>query len=245
MLNHNAHIILYKPLYYYWLIICLCLTTFDLWSSLLPYPYSVPCPSCYSLLHTQYRVQSTDQLVMDDSISISQRCEEALQFLTERISSELDQPAVAIICGSGLGGLENSVLPEPRLEVQYKDIPHFPQSKGMILWLGPRTLFIRVVVDVRSSAWPCWKALVWLTRILRHPSCSHVGKSPVSHSILRLEFVISIILILSMPKLLRGQLNSGHHLPHSTSTAVRRKDRYRCYGPLADQHRSLTMICSH
>lgn len=67
---------------------------------------------------------------MDDSIS--QRCEEALRFLKERISSELDQPAVGIICGSGLGGLENSVLPEPRLEVQYRDIPHFPQSKGTL-----------------------------------------------------------------------------------------------------------------
>lgn len=62
--------------------------------------------------------------------SISQRSEEALQYLKGRIPSELDQPAVGIICGSGLGGLAKSVLPQPRLEVPYKDIPHFPQSKG-------------------------------------------------------------------------------------------------------------------
>ncbi|MCJ1468636.1 hypothetical protein MMC07_007265 [Pseudocyphellaria aurata] len=64
---------------------------------------------------------------MDDSVS--QHCEEALHYLNQRIPSELDQPAVGVICGSGLGGLANSVLPQPRLEVPYMDIPHFPQSK--------------------------------------------------------------------------------------------------------------------
>lgn len=61
--------------------------------------------------------------------SIQQQSEEALQYLKGRIPFELDRPVIGIICGSGLGGLANSVRPQPRLEVQYKDIPHFPQSK--------------------------------------------------------------------------------------------------------------------
>lgn len=64
--------------------------------------------------------------------SVSQHSEEALQYLKERIPSELDQPAVGIICGSGLGGLANFVLHQPRLEVQYQDIPYFPQCKGTL-----------------------------------------------------------------------------------------------------------------
>lgn len=75
--------------------------------------------------------------------SVSQHCEEALQYLKGKIPSELDQPAVGIICGSGLGGLTNSVLPQPRLEVQYEDIPHFPHSKGS--WTGIASIYVDIV----------------------------------------------------------------------------------------------------
>lgn len=66
------------------------------------------------------------------NVSVSEHSDEALQYLKERIPSELDQPPVGIICGSGLGDLANVVLHQPRLEVQYKDIPYFPQSKGTL-----------------------------------------------------------------------------------------------------------------
>lgn len=77
--------------------------------------------------------------------SIQQQSEEALQYLKGRIPSELDQPGVSIICGSGLGGLANSVRPQPRHEVQYKDIPHFPQSKGTL---------------TGSARYPRWRGVV-------------------------------------------------------------------------------------
>ena len=61
---------------------------------------------------------------------LPQQAEQALQYLHAKIPSELLSPVVGIICGSGLGGLAESVLPEPRAEIPYADIPHFPQSTG-------------------------------------------------------------------------------------------------------------------
>ncbi|KAK0513047.1 hypothetical protein JMJ35_005064 [Cladonia borealis] len=59
---------------------------------------------------------------------LPQQAEQALQYLHARIPLELLSPVVGIICGSGLGGLAESVLPEPRAEIPYTNIPHFPQS---------------------------------------------------------------------------------------------------------------------
>ena len=59
-----------------------------------------------------------------------QQAEQALQYLQARIPIELLSPVVGIICGSGLGALAESVLPEPRAEIAYTNIPHFPQSTG-------------------------------------------------------------------------------------------------------------------
>ena len=61
---------------------------------------------------------------------LPQQAEQALQYLHARIPLELLSPVVGIICGSGLGSLAESVLPEPRAEIPYTDIPHFPQSTG-------------------------------------------------------------------------------------------------------------------
>lgn len=66
--------------------------------------------------------------VMDDTTS--QYAEEAFQYIKDLIPPELDRPAVGMICGSGLGGMTNTLLLHPRQEVHYEDIPHFPESKG-------------------------------------------------------------------------------------------------------------------
>ena len=56
---------------------------------------------------------------------------EALCYIQERLPPRLHQPIIGIICGSGLNGLADAVLPEPRFEIAYTDIPHFPPSTGM------------------------------------------------------------------------------------------------------------------
>ena len=56
---------------------------------------------------------------------------EALRYLQKRLPPRLHQPIIGIICGSGLNGLADAVLPEPRFEIPYINIPHFPPSTGM------------------------------------------------------------------------------------------------------------------
>ena len=69
---------------------------------------------------------------MDDHLldSIFEQATKAILQLKPNIPEKLQSPSLGIICGSGLGGLANSVLPDPRLEVQYQDIPYFPKSTG-------------------------------------------------------------------------------------------------------------------
>ena len=67
---------------------------------------------------------------MENVISISEQTAEALRCLQTRVPPKLHQPVIGIICGSGLNGLADAVLPEPRFEIPYTDIPHFPPSTG-------------------------------------------------------------------------------------------------------------------
>ncbi|KAE8145545.1 nucleoside phosphorylase domain-containing protein [Aspergillus avenaceus] len=55
-----------------------------------------------------------------------QRVCEAYSFLNERLPKSLKKPQVAIVCGSGLGGLADTINDEPRVEFDYSSIPHFP-----------------------------------------------------------------------------------------------------------------------
>ena len=69
---------------------------------------------------------------MDSVLSLN--TVETLNFLQAKIPVELQRPAAGIICGSGLEGLANNILPHPRLEIPYADIPHFPHSTGKHKW---------------------------------------------------------------------------------------------------------------
>lgn len=61
----------------------------------------------------------------------SQQTAEATRYLQAKIPPKLHQPLIGIICGSGLHGLADAVLPDSRFEVLYTDIPYFPASTGM------------------------------------------------------------------------------------------------------------------
>ena len=53
---------------------------------------------------------------------------ETAQFIQSRLSPELAQPSLGIICGSGLGGLADTVAPSPQVAIPYEDIPNFAHS---------------------------------------------------------------------------------------------------------------------
>lgn len=63
-------------------------------------------------------------------LSSYQQAEQAVQSLKDRLPAELQSPRVAIVCGSGLGGLADSIRDHPRAEYDYGSIPHFPKLTG-------------------------------------------------------------------------------------------------------------------
>ena len=56
--------------------------------------------------------------------------EETVDFLQAKVPGNLQKPRVAIICGSGLGGLANTVHEDGKVELDYTSIPHFSPSAG-------------------------------------------------------------------------------------------------------------------
>jgi purine-nucleoside phosphorylase len=65
--------------------------------------------------------------------------EESAKFLKTNTPESLQNPRVAIICGSGLGGLAGTVQEEGKVELDYGSIPHFSRSAGKTVTLrsGP------------------------------------------------------------------------------------------------------------
>lgn len=58
------------------------------------------------------------------------RATETAAYLRQQLPEALQFPKVAIVCGSGLGGLADTIEPEPKVELAYGTIPNFPQSTG-------------------------------------------------------------------------------------------------------------------
>ncbi|KAL2862966.1 purine-nucleoside phosphorylase [Aspergillus lucknowensis] len=58
--------------------------------------------------------------------SSSEKTNEAFTFIKKLLPTPLQAPHVAIVCGSGLGGLANTIDSGLRVEINYSDIPHFP-----------------------------------------------------------------------------------------------------------------------
>ena len=65
------------------------------------------------------------------SLNTLEFARETARYLQASLPPELREPTIAIICGSGLGGLADAVEVAPRSEMSYKDLPHFPKSTGM------------------------------------------------------------------------------------------------------------------
>jgi purine-nucleoside phosphorylase len=47
------------------------------------------------------------------------------------LPEELKHPKIAIVCGSGLGGLAETIDSSPKVELPYEQVPGFPVSTGM------------------------------------------------------------------------------------------------------------------
>ncbi|KAJ5628379.1 purine nucleoside phosphorylase [Penicillium lividum] len=60
-------------------------------------------------------------------LSILEQAQEAVAFLNSQLPEGLQAPKVAVVCGSGLSGLAETVQADPRMEYDYASIPHFPR----------------------------------------------------------------------------------------------------------------------
>jgi hypothetical protein len=76
----------------------------------------------YLLVHTS--IMDLPTLAMYD---------ESVTFIQDRLPDQLRRPQVAIICGSGLGLLAETVEHNDKLSMSfdYASVPHFPRSTGM------------------------------------------------------------------------------------------------------------------
>jgi purine-nucleoside phosphorylase len=59
-----------------------------------------------------------------------QRASSSADFIRSKLPSHLQKPRVAIVCGSGLGGIADTVTADTKLEIDYHDIPNFPKTTG-------------------------------------------------------------------------------------------------------------------
>src|ERR1700753_1552886 len=53
-----------------------------------------------------------------------------VETIQKGLPDQLRHPKIAIVCGSGLGGLAETIEPEPKSEIAYSDVPGFPVSTG-------------------------------------------------------------------------------------------------------------------
>ena len=110
-----------------------------------------------------------DEKATMDNTTLSQQAAEALTYLRKKVPAELHGPVVGITCGSGLSGLAESVLPEPRCEIPYTDIPHFPPSTGRAN-ISER-MQCESSADDQDSAWPCRQISLWSARAEQKAYC--------------------------------------------------------------------------
>ncbi len=80
--------------------------------------------------------------------SIYEQAQEAANFLRSRIAAPLIQARIGIICGSGLGGLVESLHATSRQTVDYGEIPYFPRAKGMLSITQTTYSFIQKIDNV-------------------------------------------------------------------------------------------------
>lgn len=78
---------------------------------------------------TPFATMNQRTVAVNDTLDFSHATETA-QFILKQLPMGLQKPRLGVICGSGLGGLADTVLSYPRHDVSYSAIPYFPTSSG-------------------------------------------------------------------------------------------------------------------
>lgn len=90
-----------------------------------------------SLYHSITHIHHTLTDAHDEmTTSGSARATETVEFLRAKLPAHLAKPRVAIVCGSGLGGLSKTVNEGSKEEWDYANVPNLPISTGK-MWRTP------------------------------------------------------------------------------------------------------------
>ena len=86
--------------------------------------------TCLMLTPLHKMAAAFDKIDEGLSRSIYRQATEAAEFIRAELPSQHHHPRVAIVCGSGLGGIADTIGQDARAEINFADIPHFPQITG-------------------------------------------------------------------------------------------------------------------
>jgi purine-nucleoside phosphorylase len=67
-----------------------------------------------------------------ESKTLHQRASATAEAIIGLLPAALREPKVAIVCGSGLGGLADTIHSEPQIQLPYADVPGFAVSTGTL-----------------------------------------------------------------------------------------------------------------
>ena len=67
------------------------------------------------------------------SLNLFKRAGATADLLRRLLPEALQQPTIAIVCGSGLGGLVETIHESPKLELPYEQVPGFPVNTGKLV----------------------------------------------------------------------------------------------------------------
>lgn len=70
---------------------------------------------------------------MNDSVTSYDAAARAAQSIKTSLPDQLQRPHIGIVCGSGLGGLQHTVIQAtdaPRYELAYERVPGMPVPSG-------------------------------------------------------------------------------------------------------------------
>lgn len=65
------------------------------------------------------------------------KASEAAGFIKSKLPDHLQRPRIAIVCGSGLGGIAGIIDQDDKAEIEYAHVPNFPEPTGK-----PRRCFV-------------------------------------------------------------------------------------------------------
>ena len=92
-----------------------------------------------SIYHSVTHLQHTYSHAHEEmTANIFAAATETVEHLRLKLPEHLSKPRVGIVCGSGLGGLAQTVNEdEEKFVWRYKDVPNFPLSSGeSLIWRG-------------------------------------------------------------------------------------------------------------